>query len=689
MVFEKLTYPQTKKDDVVDEYFGTQVSDPYRWLEEADDPEVLAWTAEQSDFAVEQLSRLPMRTAFKERLTELWNFPRSGPPQRRGDRLFFSKNDGLQNQPIFYVQEGDAEPRVLIDPNTFSEEGTTALMGATPSKDGKQVLYAMAPAGSDWREFRIRDVETGEDLPDLVDKVRWSNYIWRPDQTGFYYTATTDIESDDTDNQARIPQVRFHKIGTDQSEDEIIWEYPDYPSAFVWLQISDDEQHLIITVIRAPATATRVFLAPLDDHTSVAALLNEGDAEYYYFGDADGVFYFQTTNDAPLKRVIAVDVSDPTPEQWREVLPESEATLNGALLKGDYIVADYLENAHNVLKVYRTDGSFVRDVPLQGLGTVGMMSNHKKGSDFYFNYYSYLQPFAVMHYDVENDTLATFAEAATIPNFEVDQYETKQVFYESKDGTRVSMFITARKDLVLNGSNPTILYGYGGFNVSVTPTYYAWLPAWLEKGGVLAVANLRGGSEYGDAWHKAGMFENKQNVYDDFIAAAEWLIAEKYTAREHLAIEGRSNGGLLVAATILQRPDLCGAVLCHVPVIDMLRYQHFTAGRYWTSEYGDANDSEKDFSYLYEYSPLHNIEDGQAYPPILITTADHDDRVVPMHSKKFAATLQAANTDNNVILLRIDTDAGHGAGKATAKVIEERADVLAFAATLLGMSDDD
>lgn len=683
-MFGKLSYPQTKKDDVVDDYFGVKVPDPYRWLEDADSPETEAWTKEQEDFTTEHLSRLPMREHFQQRLSEIWNFTRYTPPVRRDDRLFFTKHDGLSNQPVLYVQDGDEPARVLLDPNDFSEDGTTALMGFIPSKDGTLLLYALAPNASDWREFRVRNVETGQDLPDLIDNIRLSGFAWRPGNKGFYYTRLSEAEDSDADNQARFPQLMYHEIGTEQAADVVMFRYNDYPSAIIWPRTSNGGDYIILTIIRAPATATRIFTAKVADTLEFEPLLNDADAEYYVIGNDGDTFYIQTTNDAPHYRVIAVERDNPTPENWREVVPNAVDTISNAAFIGGHLVIDYLRDATHIVKIYKTDGTFVRELEMPGVGSIGMMTGNYDGDDMFLDFYSYLKAPSVLRYDFGAVTPQPFFEEPEIGTFNADDYETKQVFFTSKDGTRIPMFITARKGLELNGENPTILYGYGGFNVSVTPQYYPWLPAWLERGGVHAVVTLRGGSEYGDEWHKAGMFEKKQNVFDDFIGAAEYLIAEGYTSTEKLAIEGRSNGGLLVAATMLQRPDLFGAVLCHVPVIDMLRYQHHTAGRYWTTEYGDANDSKEDFSYLYEYSPLHNVRDGQAYPPILITTAAQDDRVVPMHSKKFAAALQAADPGNNIIFLRIDRNAGHGAGKSTAKLIEERADVLAFAATLLG-----
>ncbi|MDQ7027645.1 MAG: prolyl oligopeptidase family serine peptidase [Anaerolineae bacterium] len=677
-----MTYPKTRTVDISDDFFGTTVPDPYRWLEDASDEEVQAWTLEQMDFALEILGTMPGREKFKRRLTEVWNYPKYTVPTKKGSRLFYTYNDGLKNQSVLYVKEGDSEPRLLLDPNQWSDGGTIALMDWQVTKDGQLLMYSTSESGLDWRTFYVLDVDTGEHLDDVIKDVKFSSAAWLPDKSGFYYSRfPIDAKDEGEDNQNVHQQLYFHKLGTPQSEDKMLYERPDLPNSSLWEQVSDDGQYLAVYVGGESFTYNRLHYARVDDH-NFQPLFDDLDAAYYFIGNEGEIFYVLTTKDAPNKRLIAVDIN--TPDELRDIIPENDDTIaNCTIINGQFVV-NYMHHARNIIKRFAKDGTFLGEVELPNMGDAAFVSGNADDSEMFFPYTSYLNPPQVLRYDFESDSVDTFFDTS-VDSFDADKYETKQIFYESKDGTRVPMFITAKKGLALNGDNPTILYGYGGYDISLTPQYYSWMPVWLENGGVFAVANLRGGGEYGEAWHQAGALENKQNVYDDFIAAAEWLIANQYTSSKKLAIEGRSNGGLLVAAVMAQRPDLFGAVLCHVPVIDMLRFQHFTAGRYWTSEYGDANSSEEHFDFLYKYSPLHNIKQGQKYPPLLILTADHDDRVVPMHSKKFAAKLQAADDGNNVILLRIDTKAGHGMGKPTAKVIEERVDVFAFLAGLFEM----
>jgi prolyl oligopeptidase len=681
-MFGKLSYPKTRTVAIQDDFFGTNVPDPYRWLEDASDAEVQAWTQEQMDFALEILGTMPGREKFKKRLTEVWNYPKYTTPVKKGNRLFYTYNDGLKNQPVLYVKAGDAEPRILIDPNNWTDGGTIALMEWQPTKDGDLLMYATSESGLDWRTFYVLDVATGEHLPDVIKDIKFSTASWLPDKTGFYYSRfPANLQDEGEANQHVHQQLYFHKLGTRQADDVLLYERSDLSNSNLYAQVSDDAQYLIVYVGGESFISNRLHYARIADH-QFKPLFDELDAAYYFVGNDGDIFYILTTKDAPNKRLIAVNVNQP--QEWRDIISQSDDTIaNCAIVNGQFVV-NYMHHARNIIKRFAKNGTLLGEVTLPGLGDAAFVSGDVDDREMFFPYVSYLNPQQILRYDFASDSVEVLFDTS-VGSFDAEKYETKQIFYTSKDGTRVPMYITAKKDLPLNGDNPTILYGYGGYDISLTPQYYSWMPVWLEHGGVFAVANLRGGGEYGEAWHKAGALENKQNVYDDFIAAAEWLIDNKYTSSKKLAIEGRSNGGLLVAAVMMQRPELYGAVLCHVPVIDMLRFQHFTAGRYWTSEYGDANSSKDHFDFMYRYSPLHNIKPGQKYPPLLILTADHDDRVVPMHSKKFAAALQAADDSNNVILLRIDTKAGHGMGKPTTMLIEERVDVFAFLAGLFEM----
>lgn len=686
-MFGKLTYPKTRTVDIFDDFFGTKVADPYRWLEDADAPEVLEWTQTQHDFADELLSTLAGRATFKKRLTEVWNYPKYDIPRKRGSRLFFTKNEGLQAQAVLYVQEADNEPRLLLDPNTLSDDGTVALVDWQPTQDGKYLMYSISESGLDWRTFKIRDVNTGEDLEDCLEKIKFSSAAWRKDASGFYYSRFPETAQDEGHgNQQVSHQLYYHKLGTVQSDDELIYEHPELRGITMWSSVSDDDRYLILNISGDSFVFNRMYYKKIDD-TDFVRLFDGLDAAYNFVGNDGSVFYIETTKNAPNKQVVAIDLKNPEIENWRDVIPESEDVIQGVAIINQQFVVTYMHHAHHIVKIFNKEGDFLRDVPLPSIGSTGFFAGAyglPNDKTMFIPFTSFLQPFSILQYDFETNETKPFFEVSA-PSFNPDDYETKQVFYQSKDGTTIPMFITAKKDIELNGDNPSILYGYGGYDISLSPSYASWLPVWLENGGVWAVANMRGGGEYGEKWHLDGMLDKKQNTFDDFIAAAEWLIENRYTSTKKLAIRGGSNGGLLVAACMVQRPDLFGAVLCHVPVIDMLRFQHFTAGRYWTSEYGDANSSQDHFDFLFKYSPLHNIKVGQKYPPLLILTADHDDRVVPMHSKKFAAALQEADETNNVILLRIETKAGHGLGKPTVKMIDEQVDIFAFLNSLFEM----
>ncbi|MGJ3240541.1 MAG: prolyl oligopeptidase family serine peptidase [Anaerolineae bacterium] len=685
-MFDKIEYPTTRKADIVADFFGTSVADPYRWLEDADSEEVQAWTQTQSDLANVHLTRLPARDYLRQRLTDVWNYPKYGMvPRRCNNRLFFTKNDGLQAQPTLYVQDGDETPRTLIDPNTLSDDGTVALVDWQPTSDGRYMMYALSESGLDWRTFKVRDVTSGDDLEDTLTKIKFSSVAWRKDHSGFYYARFPDDVKDAGENNREVShQLYFHRLGTAQSDDVLIYEHPELPGVNLSPQVTNDDRYLLVYVSGESFVYNRLYYREIDNKDDFVRLFDALDAAYQVIGNDGNTLYVQTTRDAPNKRLMAIDLDQAT--NWRELIAEGDDVIQGITIANQQFVVTYMHHAHHIIKVFEKDGQFSHQIDLPAIGSTGFYAGAGSDPDdetIFVPFTSYLHPLSIYEYNLKTRTLSTLFDV-TVPAFNPDHYETQQVFYTSKDGTTVPMFITAKKGIELNGDHPTILYGYGGYDVSLSPSYASYLPIWLEHGGVYAVANLRGGGEYGEQWHLDGMLDKKQNTFDDFIAGAEYLIAQGYTHSDKLAIEGGSNGGLLVAACMIQRPELYGAVLCHVPVIDMLRFQHFTAGRYWTSEYGDADKDESHFKFLMAYSPLNNIQTGSDYPPLLIMTADHDDRVVPMHSKKFAAALQAAN-QNNITLLRIDTKAGHGMGKPTAKIIDQRVDVFAFLNVLFEM----
>jgi prolyl oligopeptidase len=689
-------YPAAPRSDVQDVYFGTTVPDPYRPLEDPEDPAVASWTQAQHDLARAVLDRLPGRDDYHRRLTEVWNRPKMDPPVRRGTRLFYSYNDGLQPQPVLYVEEirdeidaeataaaaAPARPaRVLLDPAKLSADGTTALMEWEPDADGRLLAYALSESGEDWRSVRVRDVDRGEEFPETLEHIKFTNLAWYG--RGFFYSRfPADATDHGTNNREQIHQLYYHRLGTPQDEDELVYTHPTLRGVILRPEVSDDARYLIITVEGDSFVYNRLYYAALPSF-EVRPLFEELEASYEFVGtDGDGILIL-TSRDAPRGRIVRVHPEQPA--EMSTVVPESTDVIEHAVLAGGQLVVTRMHDGYNSVHRFSPTGELLGKIPLPGLGSTPGAGIGARAVDtsIYISYSSFLSPPTILQYHFKDDVCTRLFEPE-IPAFPAAEYETRQIFATSRDGTQVPVFVTARRGVELQGDNPTVLLGYGGFDIALKPLYFTWLPVWLERGGVFAVACLRGGSEYGTDWHLDGMFEKKQNVFDDFAAAAEAVKERGYTRTERLAIEGGSNGGLLVAATMLQHPDEVGAVLCHVPVADMLRFQHFTAGRYWTSEYGDADADEAQFRALYAYSPVHNVEDGRDYPPILIMTADHDDRVVPMHSKKLAARLQAADPGRNAVLLRIETKAGHGAGKPTAKQIEQRADVLAFLETAVG-----
>jgi len=687
---QTLQYPAARKSDVVDDYHGTRVPDPYRWLEDPDSPESRAWIEAQNRLTAAYLAEIPARATIRQRLTQLWNYPKYGAPFRKAGRYFFLKNDGLQNQSVLYKQASlEATPETLLDPNILSEDGTVALSTLAVADNGRLLAYGTAASGSDWEEFRVRDVVTARDLSDHLKWIKFSGASWTKDGAGFFYSRYPEPTDKALTDVNRFQRLYYHRLGSVQAQDVLVYERPDQPDWGMNAEVTDDGRYAVLTVWLGTDRRNRVYYRDLKDPRhpritgEVVRLLDDFDASYAFVGNDGPVFYFLTDLDAPRKRVIAIDTRHPERGRWRELIPQGQDVLEGVQIIHDTFVANYMHDASSRLRLFALDGRTLKDLELPTLGSIGSISGERQDDEMFYAFTSFLYPTTIFRYDFKSGATSVF-KAPTI-DFDPSRYETKQVFYTSKDGTRVPMFITYKKGLTLDGSNPTYLYGYGGFNISLTPSFSVAMLVWLEMGGVYAVPNLRGGGEYGEEWHQGGMHEKKQNVFDDFIAAAEYLIAQRYTSPAKLAIAGGSNGGLLVGAAMTQRPELFGAALPAVGVMDMLRFHKFTIGWAWVTDYGSA-DSAAQFPYLYKYSPLHNIRAGTRYPATLVTTADHDDRVVPGHSFKFTATLQAAQAGPQPVLIEIETKAGHGAGKPTSKVIEEQADRIAFLVRNLGMT---
>ncbi len=682
----KFDYPATRKDNVVEGYHGTKIADPYRWLEDDNAADTKDWVSAQNKVTFGFLETIPQRERIRERMTKLWNFERFTVPLQRGGLTFFTRNSGLQNQRVLYVAAKlDAEPRVLLDPNALSADGTVALTDYVPSEDGKLLVYGLSRAGSDWEEFRVREVETGRDREDVLRWVKFSGASWMKDGSGFYYSRFDEPKAgDELKGTNEFQKLYFHKMGTPQSDDVLVYERKDHADWNLHGSVTDDGRYLIIHVSQGTDPKNRVYYKDLTvADAKVVELLNDFDAAYD-FADNDGaVFFFRTDLDAPRYRVIAVDTREPAQAHWREMIPQAVEKLDSVSVVGGQFIVEYLKDAHSQVKCFGMDGKFLHELDLPGLGSVAGFGGRRGDAETFYSYASFTEPGAIYRLDVG----AGKSEVWRRPKVDFDSaaYETKQVFFASKDGTRVPMFIVHKRGLVLDGSAPTLLYGYGGFNISLTPAFSVARAVWLEMGGVFVVANLRGGGEYGADWHLAGMKLKKQNVFDDFIGAAEWLVREKYTRPEKLAIQGGSNGGLLVGACIAQRPDLFGAALPAVGVMDMLRFHKFTIGWAWKSDYG-SSENAVEYAALRAYSPLHNLRETTRYPATLVMTADHDDRVVPAHSFKFAARLQTCQAkDGPPVLIRIETSAGHGAGTALKKVIEETTDQWAFLVRVLGI----
>ena len=670
-------YPQAKEGDVVEDYHGTKIADPYRWMEDLDCPEIKEWIDAENKITFAYLEGVPEREKIKERLTKLWNFERYGIPRKRGDHYFYTKNDGLQNQSVLYVADAlDAQPRVLLNPNELSKDGTIALAGTNYTDDGTLLAYSLADAGSDWVEFHVREVATGKDLPDVIKWVKFSGASWTKDGKGFYYSRFDEPSGDKLADTNYFQKVYYHRLGTPQEDDELIYHRPDQKEWGFQAGVTDDGHYLILSISAGTERENRVYYKDLTAaNAPVVPLLDDFDAQYAFIDNDGPLFWFFTDRDAPRGRVIEIDIRKPDVADWRELIPQSADTLDGVNVINDMFVAQYLHDVKTQVKILDLDGQPVREVELPGIGTADGFRGKRTDTETFYAFTSFAYPATIFRYDMKTGESTIFKRPQV--DFDPAKFEVKQVFYNSKDGTRIPMFITHKKGLKLDGANPTLLYGYGGFNVPILPKFSVSRLVWIEMGGVYAVANIRGGSEYGKDWHDGGRLKKKQNCFDDFIAAAEWLIENQYTRKDKLAISGASNGGTLVGACLTQRPDLFGACLPDVGVLDMLRFHKFTIGWGWVSDYGNPDDPDM-FPSLLAYSPLHNIKPGVEYPATLITTADHDDRVVPSHSFKFAATLQAAQAGKEPILIRVETRAGHGSGKPTAKIIEEIADTYSF-----------
>lgn len=682
-----IVYPDAPTVDQVDVMHGVKVSDPYRWLEDTDSPQTKQWIEAENKITFDYLGTISVRDKIRDRLEKLWNYEKFGTPFKEGGRYFFEKNDGLQNQSVVYTMEKlDAEPRVLLDPNTLSKDGTIALNGYAISSDGKYMAYGLSDGGSDWKTLRVRDVATAKDTSDEIKWVKFSEPSWAKNGKGFFYSAyDTPKPGEELRSANYFHKLYFHELGTPQTKDQLVYERQDQKEWGFGGQVTDDGQYLIISVSQGTERKNRVYYKNLAiKDAPIVRLLDDFDAQYSFVDNDGPVFWFFTDQKAPRGRLIAIDTRNPEREKWREIIPQSAETLEGVSLVNDMFIATYLKDAHSQVKMFNFDGKVTHEVQLPGIGSAAGFSGKRHDKETFYSYNSFNMPSTIYRLDLTNNQSTIFKQPKVDINPE--DFVTTQVFYPSKDGTKIPMFITHKKGLKRNGANPTYLYGYGGFDISLTPRFSIANLVWMEMGGIYAQANLRGGGEYGKEWHDAGRLKKKQNVFDDFISAGEYLIKEKYTSKNKLAIGGGSNGGLLVGACLTQRPDLFGAALPQVGVLDMLRFQLFTIGWAWVSDYGASTDPEM-FRVLHAYSPYHNIKPKTQYPATMITTGDHDDRVVPGHSFKFAAALQAAQAGKAPVLIRIETRAGHGAGKPTKYIIDEAADRWAFLVRALKIDD--
>ncbi len=678
-----VNYPDTKKVDTVDTYFGNEVKDPYRWLEDDRSAETEAWVKEQNASTFNFLDKIPFRDDLKNRLEKLWNYEKVGSPFKEGDYTYFYKNNGLQNQYVVYRKKEGDEEEVFLDPNTFSEDGTTSLMGLQFTKDGSKAAYLISEGGSDWRKGIVINTTNREIVEDTLVDIKFSGISWKGNE-GFFYSSYDKPEGSELSAKTDQHKLYYHKLGTPQSDDAIIFGgTAKEKHRYVGASVSEDEKYLFISASTS-TSGNKLFLKDLTQPNSgLITILDNTDSDTFVIETVGSKLYLVTNMDAPNKKIVVTDASNPTPEHWKDFIPETEHVLTTGT-GGGYFFTEYMVDAISQVLQYDYDGKLVREVRLPGVGSASGFGGKKEEKEFYFSFTNYNTPSSSYKYNVETGEYEQYWRPEI--DFNPEDYESKQVFYTSKDGTKIPMIITCKKGVERNGKNPTILYGYGGFNISLTPSFSIVNAVWMEQGGIYAVPNLRGGGEYGKKWHIAGTKMQKQNVFDDFIAAAEYLIENNYTSKEYLAIRGGSNGGLLVGATMTQRPDLMQVALPAVGVLDMLRYHTFTAGAGWAYDYGTSEESEEMFNYIKGYSPVHNVKEGTAYPATLVTTGDHDDRVVPAHSFKFAAELQAKQTGNNPTLIRIETNAGHGAGTPVSKTIEQYADIFGF--TLYNMGYD-
>ncbi|MDP4663248.1 MAG: prolyl oligopeptidase family serine peptidase [Salibacteraceae bacterium] len=671
-----ITYPETRKDtSVVEDYFGTKVADPYRWLEDDRSAETEAWVTAQNEVSFGYLQKIPFRDKIKDRLTDLWNYEKYSAPFKRGDFTYFYKNDGLQNQYVLYREKQDGQSEVFLDPNAFSEDGTTSLAGLSFSEDGSLLAFAISEGGSDWRKVILMNASSKEIIEDTLIDIKFSGLAWKGNEGLYYSSYDKPKDGSELSGLTQFHKLFYHKLGTPQKTDKMIFGGEETPRRYVGGDVTEDGNFLIITAATS-TTGNELYMQDLRNPASkIVKLVDNFDNDYNVIHSLGDILFIETNYKAPNGRVMSMNVKSPEMENWKELIPETENVLRIGAAGGKFF-ANYLKDATSMVQQFDIDGNMEREIELPGIGSVGGFGGRLEDTELYYTFTSYVYPPTIFKFDISSGTSELYKESGV--KFNPEEYESKQVFYASKDGTKVPMIITYKKGIKLDGTNPTMLYGYGGFNISLTPSFSTSNIVLLENGGVYAVANLRGGGEYGEKWHTAGTKTQKQNVFDDFIAAAEWLIENKYTSSEKLAIAGGSNGGLLVGATMTQRPELMKVAFPAVGVLDMLRYHQFTSGAGWKYDYGTSDESREMFNYLLGYSPVHNAKKGTHFPATMVTTGDHDDRVVPAHSFKFAAALQDAHEGENPVLIRIAVNAGHGAGKPTSMIIQEQADNWAF-----------
>ena len=682
-VNKKMNYPVSKKDKTVDTYFGTKIEDPYRWLEDDLAEDTKAWVTEQNKVTQAYLSQIPYRDKIKQELEKLWNYEKYSAPFKEGEYIYFYKNDGLQNQAVLYRQKEGQEPEVFLDPNEFSKDGTTSLAGIEFTKDGSLAAYQLSEGGSDWRKVIVLKTADKSVVGDTLIDVKFSGLAWKGNE-GFYYSSYDKPKAgSQLSGLTQYHKLYFHKLGTSQSDDKLVFGGEAMPRRYIGASLTEDEKYLSITAANS-TTGNELYIQDLSTNGPIVTIVNNFDSESYVIDNEDTKLFIFTNLNAPNNKIVTVDASNAVPENWKDLIKETENVLNVST-GGGKIFANYLKDATSLVKQYNMKGAVERTISLPGVGTASGFGSKKEEKELYYSFTSYVYPVTIFKYNIASGNSELYKKSGV--QFDPSQFESRQVFYSSKDGTKIPMIITHRKGLILDGKNPTLLYGYGGFSVSLTPAFSTSNIIFLQQGGIYAVPNLRGGGEYGEKWHIAGTKMQKQNVFDDFIAAAEYLISNKYTSNKYLAIAGGSNGGLLVGAAMTQRPDLFKVALPAVGVLDMLRYNKFTAGAGWAYDYGNAEDSKEMFEYLLNYSPVHALKPGTSYPSTMITTADHDDRVVPAHSFKFAARLQETHKGDNPVLIRIDTKAGHGAGKSTSQIIAEQADKWAFLFYNMGVKD--